>query len=607
MVSSVTQYMKINLLNLLFISLFINNSCSTTGSSKNVEFNHVKEQYTNGKQSVRVAPRNQVEAHGSNWVVATQGKYTTQIAADVLKNGGNLIDAAVAASFAISVERPHSTGLGGGGFLIYHEAKTGKNYAFDFRGVAPLKSQKNMFLDSKGEVLFLRSLFGGLAVSTPGLVRALKDVHHRFGKSSWSSLVFPARDLARKGFTVYPSLAHAMKEKKNRLSQFPETMRVFFHPDGTPLNSGDHLAQKDLATTLNVISKNPEEFYTGTIARKIVKGIHHYDGILSLDDLKKVKTIVRKPVIANWNGFELVSMPPPSSGGIHVVQILKQLEQDDLHFQEPHTLHLLASSMQSAFADRAEYLGDPDFLKVPQSGLISSKYLAKRRSEIPDARARNAREVSHGRAWEFEEETNTTHFSMMDAEGNVVVSTQTINGYFGSGLVIEGTGIVMNNTMDDFSVKDGTPNLFGVTGGSANSIAPGKTPLSCMTPTIVFKNKIPVLALGAPGGTRIISSVAQTILNHLLFKKDLYTSIASPRIHQQWTPDVLSIERNADLGVRDEIKPETISELEKMGWKIERESAQSNVMAVSRIEKPDGSFEFVGVADPRDIGTSAGE
>ncbi len=575
-------------------------SCSQTAIKNS-------EKYTDGKLTLVLRSQNEVEAKGVHWAISTQGPSTTKIAAEILKNGGNLIDAAVAASFAISVERPHSTGLGGGGFLIYHEARTGKNHVFDFRGVAPLKSKKNMYLDTKGEVIPLRSLFGGLAVSTPGLVRGLKEIHQRFGKKRWSTLIYPARDLARDGFDVYPTLAHALKEKKQRLLQFPETVKVFFHTDGTPITLGEHLVQNDLATSLETIAKDPDDFYTGSIAQKIVNGVQSNDGILSLEDLQKVKTIQRIPVIANWKGYEIVSMPPPSSGGIHVAQILKQLQQDDLHYQDPQSLHLLASSMQSAFADRAEYLGDPDFVKVPMKGLLNSKYLANRRIEFKSERARSAREVSNGPAWEFEEESNTTHFSMMDSEGNVVVSTQTINGYFGSGLVIKGTGIVMNNTMDDFSVKDGTPNLFGVIGGSANSIAPGKTPLSCMTPTIVFKNKKPVFAVGAPGGTRIITSVVQTILNHLVFGKDLYTSIASPRIHQQWTPDVLSVERNAETGTREDFKPETINALEKMGWKVERESAQSNIMAVSRIQKPDGTFEFVGVADPRDIGTSAGE
>ncbi len=567
----------------------------------------VTETYTNGLQPVQLRSQAQVEATGTKWTISTQGVATTQIAAKVLRNGGNLIDAAVAASFAISVERPHSTGLGGGGFLIYHEAKTRKNYVYDFRGVAPSGSKKNMYLDEKGEVVSLLSLFGGLSVSTPGLVRGLIDVHRRFGKKSWATLVQPAHDLAIEGFDVYPTLAYALKEKKDHLTKFSETKRIFFHADGAPLIVGERLVQKDLAQTLATIAHHPEDFYAGKIAKKIASSIKANGGILSLEDLKNVKSTQRSPIVAQWKGFEIISMPPPSSGGIHVAQILKQVECDDLRFQDPKSMSLLASSMQSAFADRAEYMGDPDFVKVPQKGLLDPKYIAKRRSEFIADRSRTAKEVSYGPAWELEEESNTTHFSMMDQAGNVVVSTQTINGYFGSGLVIEGTGIVMNNTMDDFSVKDGVPNLFGVIGGSSNSIAPGKTPLSSMSPTIVFKNKEPILAIGAPGGTRIITSVAQTILNHLVFGKDLYTSIAAPRIHQQWTPDVLSMERPAESGKREEFKPEVLASLEKMGWKIVRESAQSNVMAVSRIQKPDGTFELVGVADPRDIGTSAGE
>jgi gamma-glutamyltranspeptidase/glutathione hydrolase len=581
----------------IFLTLLLS-SCALVPTTKSVN---------QSTQTTIIAPREQVEAHGTKWAVSTQGIHTTRIAADVLRSGGNLIDAAIAASFAISVERPHSTGLGGGGFLIYHEAKTGKDYVYDFRERAPLQATKRMYLDQKGEVIPDLSVNGALAVGAPGLVRGLSKVHQRFGKSPWKKLVTPSQKLALNGFTVYRTLEKALKEKRGVLNRFPSSRQIFFHSNGGILKQGDLLIQADLAKTLGIVAHNPEDFYSGRIARKIIASIQKEKGILSLADLKTYPVKERKAIRAHWKGYEIVTMPPPSSGGIHVAQILKQIENDSLHFLEPPTLHLMASSMQSAYADRAEFLGDPDFTKVPVTGLLNSEYLAKRRGEFNINHARTKKEVLAGNAPSYEDPSNTTHFSFMDADGNVVVSTQTINGYFGSGLVADGTGIVLNNEMDDFAAKAGAPNIFGALGGDANAVAPKKTPLSSMSPTIVLQGKTPILAVGAPGGTRIITSVVQTILNHLEFKKDLYTSVATSRIHQQWSPDVLFIEDSATPGLREEITPETIVALEKIGWKIERAPAQCHIMAVSRIQKPDGSFELVGVADPRDIGTSAGE
>ena len=558
-------------------------------------------------QSIKIASREQVEAHGKKWMISTQGKYTTQIANQVMKQGGNLIDAAIAASFAISVERPHSTGIGGGGFLIYHDAKSGKNHVFDFRERAPLLAKRDMYLDEKGNVIPDSSVYGALAVGTPGLVKGLSLIHKKFGRKPWKTLVQPASDLAKNGFDIYPSLAHAIEVEKETLNQFPSSKRIFLHDDGTEKKLGEILKQQDLANTLTIISKNPNDFYQGIVASKIINSIKSIHGLLSKNDLNSYQVKERKAISGKWKNFEVVTMPPPSSGGIHVLQILKLLESDDLKYLEPNSIHLTASAMQSAFADRAVFLGDPDFIKVPIVGLLNSNYIKSRRKEFNELKARSKSEVKAGDAPLYDEEENTTHFSMMDSNGNVVVSTQTINGYFGSGFVADGTGIVLNNEMDDFSAKPGAANIFGAVGGDANAIAPKKTPLSSMSPTIVFKNSIPILALGAPGGTRIITAVAQTILNHLVLNKDLYTSIASPRVHQQWNPDVLTIEYDSTDGNRNEISPLTISTLEKMGWIVKRAGAQSNVMAVSREMIDQKTSELTGVSDPRDIGTSAGE
>jgi gamma-glutamyltranspeptidase/glutathione hydrolase len=548
---------------------------------------------------VQIAPRAQVEARGKHWMVSTQGKYATLEAAKVLKSGGTVMDAAIVASLVIGVERPQSTGIGGGGFLIYHEAKSGKNYVFDFRERAPLKSTPQMYLDKNGSVVPNESVTGSLAIAVPGLVRGLSYLHTHFAHRDWRELVKPAEDLAENGFTVYPSLAQALDGEKENLAKFPSSRAIFLHPDYSPIKLGEKLVQKDLAHTLRVISASPDDFYRGMIAKKIVASVKKYGGLVSMQDLGTYSVKERKPVEAKWKGYRIVSMPPPSSGGIHVIQILKLLESDPLNqygFLSAHALHLEASAMQQAFADRAKYLGDPDFVSVPSHGLDDENYLKKERALFAEDHARRGNKVYAGTP-PSDDELNTTHFTIMDQAGNTVVSTQTINGHFGSKLVADGTGIVLNNEMDDFSAKQGASNIFGATATSAaNEVQARKTPLSSMSPTILFNSAgIPVLALGAPGGTRIITSVAQTILNYIEFHQDLYHAVAAPRIHEQWQPDVLSIENQPISSV-------TLQSLQAMGWKIKRVPAQSDVMAIAR----EGD-ELVGVSDPRDVGTSQGE
>jgi gamma-glutamyltranspeptidase/glutathione hydrolase len=551
-------------------------------------------------ESVRkgvLAPPGTVSSRGKKWMVSTQGAETTRIASGVLKRGGSLVDAAIAASFAISVERPHSTGIGGGGFLIHRDGKTGKIRAFDFRERAPRKADARMFLDLKGEVIPGRSTVGGDAVAVPGLVRGLKRVHDELGDGNWSTLVLPAAELAERGFKVYPALARAIVSEKSDLARFPDSKKIFLNPDGSPRGEGVHLVQSDLGRTLRTIARDPESFYRGKLARRVISSIGRHGGRVSMRDLREYRVKDREPLVADWHGYRVVSMPPPSSGGIHVVQILKMLEKDDLGrsgFWSADSLHLTAQAMQQAFADRARYLGDPDFVPVPVRNLIDPDYLDSMRKRFSE-RARPTESVQAGSV-QAGEHFETTHFSMMDSDGNVVVSTQTINDYFGSKVTAEGTGIVLNNEMDDFSAKVGASNIFGATSSSdANRVDPFKTPLSSMSPTLVLKDGVPVLALGAPGGTRIITAVAQTILNHLVYGLDLYSAVAAPRIHQQWQPDELLIENLP-------VEPSVLRSLSSRGWKIKRVAPQSNVMAVAR-----SSEGFVGVSDPRDAGTSAGE
>ncbi len=542
--------------------------------------------------------RKVTEAFGRKWVISTQGRAATDAADGVLRGGGNLIDAAIAASFAISVERPHSTGLGGGGFLLYREAKSGRIYAIDFRERAPSAATEKMYLDPRGEVIPDRSLVGIHSAGVPGLVRGLADLHRRFGSREWSSLVTPSARLAEEGIVVYPTLAEALKDRASVLARFESSKKIFLKGDGSAYQVGERIIQADLGRTLRQIARNPSEFYSGEIARKVGKTTR---GWITRRDLRSYRSKWREPVRSDFSvrdrKYEIVSMPPPSSGGTHLIQILNQLENSDLRsdgFLTAPSIHRMATAMQLSFLDRARYMGDPDFAKVPVSTLISKDHAEKMRANFDPKRAIPAEELP-SRFRVLPESADTTHFSIMDSEGNAVVSTQTINGWFGSGLVVEGTGILLNNEMDDFSAKPGASNLFGAIGSTANNVQPGKTPLSSMSPTIVLENGLPRMAIGAPGGTRIITCVAQTIVNHLVYGLSLYDSVNALRIHQQWKPDVLRIE-NPGLDSRTE------RELASLGWKIERAGAQCAVMAVAR----DGS-KLVGVSEPRDHGKASAE
>lgn len=532
------------------------------------------------------------ESIGPNYGVATQGIYATKAAVEIFEKGGNAIDAAVAASFTISVERPHSTGIGGGGFMLFREAASKKIYAIDFRERAPIASTENMFLDELGNPIATLSINGKKAIATPGLVAGLLEIHEKFGKLSREDVMAPAIDLAEKGFKIYPTLAKALAQKEEELKKDPEASKIFLDENKKALKEGQILIQKDLAHTLKLIAKDGKKvFYQGEIAKAFE------DSHLSVTkkDLSEYVVKWREPLKGSFKGYNIFSMPPPSSGGIHVLQFLSMLENDHLKekgFLSAQSIHLAASALQSAFADRAKYLGDPDFVKVPALELTSKDYAKKRRAEINPHHASKALEVAAGKIPGFEHE-ETTHLSIIDKYGNMIATTQTINGYMGSSVVLPHTGIVLNNEMDDFSAKPGASNLFGAIGSKANAIAPKKTPLSSMSPTLVLDEKErPVLSLGAPGGTRIISCVAQTILNYLEFKLPPYESVASARYHQQWLPDELDIEPG-------KIPTTTIEQLKQMGHNVQEKAINCNVMAVA--------FEdnlFRAVSDPRDIGTS---
>lgn len=543
--------------------------------------------------------RAEQEATGQKLIVSTQGAAATQAALEIARQGGNLIDSAIAASLAISVERPHSTGLGGGGFLLFHEASSGKTYAVDFRERAPLRAREKMFLDEKGDVIPKRSLTGIHAVGTPGLVAGLGEIHRRFGKLPWKTLFEPAIRLAEEGLLVYPSLAKALEEEKEVLASFPSSRTIFLKSSGEPYREGERLVQKDLAKTLRALARDgARSFYRGPLARSIARESKSRGGELSLEDLRRYRVHWRAPIRGSYRGHEVVSMPPPSSGGVHLIEILNLVEPWELRTfgaNSAEGTHRLAFAFQQAFADRARYLGDPDFVKVPAEVLASKSYADRPRTRFQSDRARKADEVSPGEIPGYES-TETTHLSLMDDAGNAVATTQTINGYFGSGLVADGTGIVLNNEMDDFAAKPGAANLFGALGGKANAVEPLKTPLSSMSPTLVFRNGQPILSVGAPGGTRIITCVAQTVLNRIEMGMSLYDAVASVRIHHQWKPDVLKIDEPG-LGAQTEAR------LRGFGYTLEkkRDAVPCRVMATAREDA-----RLIGVSDPRDAGTAAG-
>ena len=568
---------------LIFTSIFLT-QCQTP--QKNILASNVRPDFASA------------EARGKRYAVATQGIYSSKAAKEIFSLGGNAIDAAVAASFTLAVERPHSTGLGGGGFMLYRDGKTKKIYAIDFRERAPLKSTENMFIDPNGKVNSNLSIDGILASAVPGLVAGLLEIHQKLGHLPLKTVLSPAISLAKNGFPIYPSLAAALLQKEKVLSQDSAASKIFLDEKKNAFPVGHILLQKDLAITLEKIAKNGRAgFYEGDVAKEYIELFKKEKGLLTKKDLASYSVKWRTPLSGSYKGFEIFSMPPPSSGGVHVIQFLNMLENDSLNnagFLSTHSIHLAASSLQSAFADRAFYLGDPDFTKVPVETLISKKYAELRRKEIPNHLARKSNEVKEG-SITVNEHTETTHLSIMDDEGNAVATTQTINGYMGASIVVPHTGIVLNNEMDDFSAQPGATNLFGAIGSKANSIVPQKTPLSSMTPTIVLQNGVPILSLGAPGGTRIISCVAQTILNYLEFKLPLFESIASIRYHHQWLPDILYIDPPGPSKT-------VYNELQKMGYTIHLKPVPCNVMAVT-FEKTEEN-PFHAVADPRDIGTS---
>ncbi len=518
----------------------------------------------------------------------------------MFEQGGNAVDAAVASTFAISVVEPFSAGIGGGGFLLLYDAAMGEVRSLDFRERAPQAATETMYLDASGEPQSRASLDGHQAVGVPGTVAGLYEVHQRYGNLPWPTVIEPALRLAEEGVTVHQRFVDAVERRQAVLLANPAAREVFTR-EGAFYQVGDRWRQPQLAETLRRLAEDPGDFYEGEIAEAIAADMAAFGGLVTRDDLAAYEPIWRDPLCGPFREFEVCAMGPPSSGGVHLLQILNLIGDRPLEAVRPNhpdTVHFLAEAMRIAYADRAEYLGDPDFVEVPVEALTSVAYAQYRRPQIDEEQATPSTEVTAVAASQLRnlrESPETSHLTVVDGDRNAVSLTFTVNGGFGAGVVAEGTGILLNNEMDDFAIAPGVANLYGLVGGEANAIAPGKTPLSSMTPTIVLEEGQLRLALGSPGGSTIITTVLQVLLNVLVYELDVAAAIAAPRFHHQWLPDRLILQETG-------FAPETVENLRQRGHEIEQWQGWGNANAI--VVQPDQTL--AGAADPRGDGAALG-
>jgi gamma-glutamyltranspeptidase / glutathione hydrolase len=491
-------------------------------------------------------------ARAPHGMVASQERRATEIGLDVLSRGGNAVDAAVAVGFALAVTLPKAGNIGGGGFMVVHLADRNEDVAIDYREAAPAAARADIFLGSEGQADPKKSRDTGLGVGVPGTVAGLSLALAQYGsgKFTLADLITPAVRLAREGIPIENDLLDSLLLAQPRLAQWPSTVPIFLKPDGSPPAERDTLVQPELADTLETIAHDgPRAFYFGPIADRIVAAVRGAGGVMVRSDLERYSPVVRTPVRGTYRGYDIVAMPPPSSGGIDLIEMLNILEgypSAAVSDGSVAALHLEIEAMKLAYADRAAYLGDSDRVDVPQQRLISKEHAAELRKLIDPAHAQAARSLRPDipvPAAPVPGSGNTTHFSVIDAAGNAVANTYTLNFNYGLGLVAAGTGIMLNNELDDFAAKPGVPNAFGLVGGAANAPGPDKRPLSSMTPTIVLKNGKPVLVTGAPGGSRIITTVLQVVVNALDGDKPIGDAVAALRLHHQWFPDEVVVER----------------------------------------------------------------
>jgi gamma-glutamyltranspeptidase/glutathione hydrolase len=531
-----------------------------------------------------------------NGMVASQEVKASRVGTEILKRGGNAVDAAVAVGFALAATLPQAGNLGGGGFMLVHLAKEKKTIAIDYREAAPADTPKDVFLDDKGDFVPERSQSSGLGVGVPGTVAGLILAHRKYGsgKLTLAQLIAPAIALAQNGFTVDDDLADSLPRAMRRMGRYPSS-RAIFMKDGKPLGRGDTLVQRDLAKSLErIASRGAEGFYEGETAQKLVAAVRAYGGRMTLADMKAYHAIEREPVRGTYRGWDIVSMPPPSSGGVHLIELLNILEGwplKEMGQNSAQTIHLMAEAMKRAYADRAEYMGDPDYVKMPIAGLLSKQYAQKVREQISADKATPSNEIKAGNPLPYESD-QTTHYSVVDRDGNAVSNTYTLNFSYGLGLVADGTGIMLNNELDDFAAKAGAMNAYGLLGGAANAPGPNKRPLSSMTPTMVFKNGELEIVTGSPGGSRIITIVLQIVLNILDQGMNAAEASEAVRIHHQWQPDELRVERGLSV--------DTIKLLEAKGQNVRVGSTFGSAQTIHRV---DGLL--MGASDSRQRGGGA--
>jgi len=534
-----------------------------------------------------------VAEHG---MVVAQERRAAQIGADVLRRGGNAVDAAVATGFAMAVTYPRAGNIGGGGFMIIHSKDRHEDVAVDYRETAPAATTREIFLGADGKPDIAKSRDSALGIGVPGTPAGLSLALEKYGsgKFTLAELLKPAIDLARDGFVIADDLGDTLASGQRRMARWPSATKIFSGADGKPLLDGDRLVQSDLAATLSAISEQgPRGFYEGPVAEKLAKAVVDAGGIMTTEDLKSYQAMIRAPVRGTYRGYDIVSMPQPSSGGTVLLETLNILEgfpMSDMKQGSAPSLHLIIEAMKRAYADRARYLGDPAFVNAPVAILIAKDYAAKQRASMDLERATPWTDALS--ATPPREGSNTTHYSVVDSLGNAVSNTYTLNFPYGVGLVAEGTGVLLNNELDDFTAAPGASNAFGLVGFEANLPGPGKRPLSSMSPTIVLKDGKPVLVTGSPGGSRIISAVLQVIVNVLDYRMDVAAAVAAPRLHHQWLPDDVRIERG--------FAEDTIAALRAKGHHVIEPLGQTSANSIA--VTPNG---LLGAPDPRTRGAEA--
>ena len=534
----------------------------------------------------------------SRGMVVTTDRVASEVGAEILRRGGNAVDAAVAVHFALAVVNPEAGNIGGGGFLVVR-MQDGTAASLDFREAAPMAATANMFLNPDGTVSDSLSLVGHLASGVPGSVAGMWEAHRRYGSLPWAELLQPAIHLAE-GIVVHERLANSLRTMEDRLRRYPATERIFL-PGGRPPRVGERLVQADLAETLRrVATGGMDGFYRGRTAELVAEEMRRGGGIMTADDLARYRAVWRDPLRFDYRGHQVISMPPPSSGGATLAEMLNILEGYDLRsmgYLSPEHVHLFAEAARRAYADRNAYLADPDFVPQPTERMASDAHAAERRRTIDRARATPSAQVAPGLGPVPGEGENTTHYSIVDAQGNAVAVTTTINSLYGSLVTVQGAGFLLNNEMDDFTAKPGVPNQFGLVQGAANAVAPGKRMLSAMTPTIVLDPSGRVLLVtGTPGGSTIITSVAGIVSNVVDFRMDVATATSAPRLHHQHLPDTLRYEHRG-------LSQATAARLRAMGHALaERSGFQGDVQSIVVLP---GGYQ-TGVADPRRGGAAVG-